>query len=76
MLLVYLFVYFARVNFRPFSLPRRQGLAAAYDCGTSWTFLLSCLCTHIIAHDSSSYQNDTDTEISKLFNLMESNNAS
>ena len=40
MLLVHLFVYFARVNFCPFSLPLSwcQGLAAASDCDTPWMF--------------------------------------
>ena len=40
-LLVHLFVYFARVNFCPFSLPLGVGLAAACDCGTPWTILLT-----------------------------------
>ena len=42
-LLVHLFVYFARVNVCPFSSSWCQGLAAACDCGTPWIFLLSLL---------------------------------
>ena len=37
MLLMHLFVYSARVDFCPFSLPQ----AAACDCGIPWTFLLT-----------------------------------
>ena len=40
MLLMRLFVYFARVNFCPFfSSSWCRGFAAACDCGTPWTFL-------------------------------------
>ena len=41
-LLVHLFVHFARVDVWPFFSPSWcQRLAAACDCGTPWTFLLT-----------------------------------
>ena len=43
MLLVHMFVYFACVAFCLFVFPLgvRRGLAAAFDCGDPWAFLLA-----------------------------------
>ena len=48
MLLVHLFVCFARVCFCPFfSSSWRRGLAAVCDCDIPWTFLLTFLDLHV-----------------------------
>ena len=47
MLLMHLFVYFAHINFCPFSSSWCQGLTAACDCGTSWTFNFFSLNYHL-----------------------------
>ena len=49
MLLVHLFVCFARFRFCPFPLSSWcRGLAAVCDCGSPWTFLLTFLFTFLL----------------------------
>ena len=65
MLLVHLFVYFARVNFCCFFFSFLfllvSGLAPACDCGAPWTFLLRCIY----------YQEINEINVSKMPSFIE-----
>ena len=72
MILVHLFVYFAHVDFCPFSLPLSVGLAAACDFGIPWPFLLTCF--HIynkVKSKSNNFVGQNNTVFLVLKNTVE-----